>query len=73
MTYRKAKEKDLAKIVAMIADDELGKERENFQIPLPNEYLNAFQMIDADPNQELIVVENHQSEIIGTMQLSFIQ
>jgi len=51
MTYRKAKEKDLTKIIEMIADDELGKKRENFQIPLPNEYLHAFQMIDSDSNQ----------------------
>jgi len=73
MTYRKAKEKDLTTIVEMIADDELAKKRENFHIPLPNEYLKAFQRIDSDSNQELIVVENNQSEIIGTMQLSFIQ
>lgn len=73
MTYRKAKENDLATIVEMIADDELGKKRENYQIPLPSEYAHAFQMIDADSNQELIVVENNQSEIIGSMQLSFMQ
>lgn len=29
--------------------------------------------INADENQELIVVENDKSEIIGTLQLSFIQ
>lgn len=57
----------------MIADDELGKTRENFQRPLPTEYIKAFNNIDADQNQELIVVENENSEIIGTMQLSFIQ
>ncbi len=73
MTFREATEKDLTQIVKMIADDELGKKREHFKIPLPDAYLNAFQMIDSDSNQELIVVENSQSEIIGTMQLSFIQ
>ena len=57
----------------MIADDELGKTRENYKIPLPTEYLNAFENIDTDKNQELIVVENENSEIIGTLQLSFIQ
>lgn len=30
-------------------------------------------LINADSNQELIVVENDQKEIIGTLQLSFIQ
>lgn len=73
MIFRKAIRNDVAKIVEMIADDELGKNREQYQIPLPNEYLLAFENIDADQNQELIVVENENAEIIGTLQLSFIQ
>tara|TARA_B110000093_G_scaffold172778_1_gene204143 strand:+ start:446 stop:901 length:456 start_codon:yes stop_codon:yes gene_type:complete len=73
MKFRKATENDVSTIVEMITDDGLGKARENFQIPLPTEYLNAFKKIDADQNQELIVVENENSEIIGTLQLSFIQ
>ena len=73
MKFRKASKNDVVKIVEMIADDELGKKRENFQIPLPKEYLIAFENIDADPNQELIVVEDEQAQIVGTLQLSFIQ
>jgi GNAT superfamily N-acetyltransferase len=73
MKFRTATKNDIAKIVEMIADDELGKARENYQIPLPTEYLNAFENIDTDKNQELIIVENENSEIIGTLQLSFIQ
>ena len=73
MKFRTATRNDIAKIVEMIADDELGKTRENYQIPLPTEYLDAFENIDTDKNQELIVVENENSEIIGTLQLSFIQ
>jgi len=73
MVFRKATRNDVSKIVEMIADDELGKNREKFQIPLPTEYLNAFKNIDVDKNQELIVVENGNAEIIGTLQLSFIQ
>ncbi|PRX55355.1 GNAT family N-acetyltransferase [Flagellimonas meridianipacifica] len=73
MTFRKALKSDIAKIVEMIADDELGKTREKFVSPLPIEYHTAFENIDADNNQELIVVENEESEIIGTLQLSFIQ
>lgn len=73
MTFRKAAKNDLLNIVEMIADDELGKTRETFQEPLPAYYINAFKNIDNDPNQELIVVENENAEIIGTMQLSFIQ
>jgi len=73
MKFREATEKDVVKIVEMIADDKLGKTRENFQIPLPKEYINAFEVINADQNQELIVVENEAAEIIGTLQLSFLQ
>ena len=73
MNFRKATQKDISKIVEMIADDELGKTRENFQNPLPKEYLEAFKNINTDKNQELIVVENDELEIIGTLQLSFIQ
>ncbi|SNR83467.1 GNAT family N-acetyltransferase [Lutibacter flavus] len=73
MNFRKATEKDVIAIVEMIADDVLGKARENFQIPLPKEYYSAFKNINNDDNQELIVVENDELEIVGTMQLSFIQ
>ena len=73
MIFRKATEKDVSAIVQMIADDKLGKERENFQIPLPSEYLEAFENINADSNQELIVLENEDAEIIGTLQMTFIQ
>lgn len=73
MRIRKATATDVSTIVAMLADDEFGKTRENYQHPLPPEYLEAFQVIQQDQNQELMVVENEQGEIIGTMQLSFIR
>ena len=48
MKFRKeATENDVLVIVEMIADDELGKKRENFQIPLPSEYLKAFEKINS--------------------------
>jgi ribosomal protein S18 acetylase RimI-like enzyme len=72
MNFRKATREDVKAIVSMLADDELGRQRENFTNPLPNSYYTAFDNIDNDPNQELIVVED-QVEIIGTLQLSFIQ
>jgi len=73
MKFRKATVNDVSAIVGMIADDELGKTRENFRDPLPTEYLKAFENINADQNQELIVVENDNAEVVGTLQLSFIQ
>ena len=54
MNFRKAKKNDISIIVQMIADDELGKKRENFQRSLPKEYLKAFENISSDENQELL-------------------
>lgn len=73
MKIRKAIEEDIPKIIEIIADDELGKKRENYKIPLPKGYIDAFNAINADVNQELMVVEDEHFEIIGTFQLSFIQ
>jgi GNAT superfamily N-acetyltransferase len=73
MIFRQATRNDVQAIVKMLADDELVKKRENFQIPLPDEYLIAFENINGDENQELIVIENKNLEVIGTLQLSFIQ
>lgn len=73
LVFRKATIKDLPQIIEMIADDELGVTREDFQLPLPKKYLVAFENIRLDKNQELIVVEFKNSEIVGTLQLSFLQ
>jgi GNAT superfamily N-acetyltransferase len=73
MKFRNAVKEDVPFIVQMMADDELGKLREDFKDPLPSTYYQAFSNIDNDPNQELIVIENESGEIIGTLQLSFIQ
>lgn len=69
--FRKASAADLPAIVALLADDELGRERENPSLPLRLEYKDSFQAIDCDPNQFLAVAE-WEGEVIGTLQLSFI-
>lgn len=73
MSIRRAIKTDVKHIVEMIANDKLGKLRENFQVPLPQKYYDAFAKIDLDPNQELVVIENETHQVIGTLQLSFIQ
>jgi GNAT superfamily N-acetyltransferase len=73
MKFRKATREDLPFIVQMLADDELGQIREDFRMPLPPQYYQAFTNIDNDPNQELVVVDNELGEPIGTLHLSFIQ
>ena len=72
LTYRLATEADLVDIVRMLADDKLGAKRENFQLPLPAVYQNAFNIIIADKHQELTVVEL-DNEIIASFQLTFTQ
>ena len=73
MKIRKAIYQDLIAIVQLLAQDKLGQTREAPQLPLSDVYEKAFQNIQADPNQNLMVVENEAGEIIGTFQLSFIQ
>nr|WKN34073.1 GNAT family N-acetyltransferase [Tunicatimonas sp. TK19036] len=72
MTIRIATRADVPAIVKMLADDALGQQRERYEIPLPEAYYTAFEQIDQDPNQELLVAEDEQQEVIGTLQLSFI-
>jgi GNAT superfamily N-acetyltransferase len=72
MKFRKATIRDVTTIVQMIADDALGRKRENFVIPLPKSYYDAFERIDSDNNQELTVVENVVGEVIGVFQMTFI-
>ena len=55
----------------LLADDPLGAKRERFEIPLPGSYLRAFEAIDADPNNELVVA-CLGTEVVGVLQLTFI-
>jgi len=73
LNIRIARKTDVFAIVAMIANDNLGSLRENFQNPLPPAYYDAFENISHDQNQELMVMETEDGMIIGTLQLSFIQ
>lgn len=69
--FRLAKRRDLPAIVQMLAEDELGAQRERFETPLPQVYYDAFEAIQTDPNQELVVAEV-DGEVIGTLQLMFL-
>jgi GNAT superfamily N-acetyltransferase len=69
--FRPAKRADLPAIVRMLADDDLGSQREQYEDPLPKSYYSAFEQIDKDPNHELIVAEL-DGELIGTLHLMFL-
>jgi GNAT superfamily N-acetyltransferase len=55
----------------MLADDALGALRERYTTPLPEAYYAAFEAIEADPNNELVVAERG-GEVVGVLQLTFI-
>ena len=68
-TLRRARREDVPDIVALIADDQLGATRDD-----PGDhaaYLGAFEAIDADPAQTLVVAER-DGVVVGTLQLSII-
>ena len=69
--FRRAGQADLPAIIALLADDPLGSQRELLTDPLPESYLQAFAAIDADPNN-LLVVADLEGVIAGTMQLTFL-
>jgi GNAT superfamily N-acetyltransferase len=69
--FRLATRADLPSIVCMLADDELGSQRERVERPLSESYYSAFEQINKDPNHELIVAEL-EGEVIGTLHLMFL-
>lgn len=70
-TFRRATSDDLSAVVAMLADDTLGRAREDSGPPLNPRYAEAFAAIDGDPNQLLAVAEK-AGQVVGCLQLSFI-
>ncbi len=71
LSFREAATPDLPTIIAILADDDFGRGRENASLPLDQAYVNAFHAIVTDPHQHLILVEQ-EGEIAGFFQLSFI-
>ena len=71
ISIRRAIEADVAAIVAMLADDALGRAREDASLPLAQPYLDAFAAIEGDPNQ-LLAVMTDGDDVIGTLQITFL-
>lgn len=70
-TVRRATKADLPAIIALLADDELGKNREVASEEISPAYLDAFEIINHDPNAEIIVM-TAEDEIIATAQVNYI-
>lgn len=65
-TLARAAAADLPELVALLADDVLGQERE---VAAPESYRSAFARIDADDGQLLLAVRDEGSRLVATMQL----
>nr|WP_141680244.1 GNAT family N-acetyltransferase [Bacillus sp. FJAT-26390] len=71
LNIRTATINDLEGIVRLLVDDELGVSREQYELPLPQAYIDAFSEIQKqDGNSIVVAVENE--EVIGCLQLTFI-
>ncbi|MFI5993248.1 GNAT family N-acetyltransferase [Streptomyces sp. NPDC051362] len=69
LEIRAAVADDVHTIVAMLADDPLGAQRESPDDLTP--YLDALKRLSADPNQHLVVAVR-ESRVVGTLQLTVI-
>ena len=65
---RHATEADLPRIVELLAQLSLDEPREELGPPLPEAYRLAFQQIQADPNQRLLLAEAG-GRVVGTASL----
>jgi GNAT superfamily N-acetyltransferase len=69
LDIRPAEAGDVPAIVAMLADDPLGTQRESPDDLAP--YLAALKRLAADPNQHLVVAVR-EGRVVGTLQLTVI-
>jgi ribosomal protein S18 acetylase RimI-like enzyme len=69
--FRQAHRDDLTAIIALLADDALGANREDASIPPASAYVEAFEAIDNDPHQ-LLAVGQRAGTVIACLQITFI-
>lgn len=68
---REAVHADLPSVVRMLADDELGRTREDYRIPLPESYNKAFEEISKSDENALLVAVS-EGKVVGVLQVTFI-
>ena len=68
-TILRAQAQDVPQLVALLADDVLGRERESADLA---PYEQAFERIDRDENQLLLAVRDEPGQIVATMQLTLL-
>jgi GNAT superfamily N-acetyltransferase len=70
VTFRAARRDDVPAILGLLAEDPVSARREHVGEEVDAGYWRAFELIDADPNNALIVAER-AGEVVGTCQLTF--
>ena len=71
LNARKMRKADLGVVVSLLADDELGRSREDKTKVVHADYTRAFEQIDNDLNQYAAIFEIN-GETIGCLQITFI-
>lgn len=71
VTFRTARRDDLDAIVAMLADDDIARSRSGHVAQVTPGVTAAFDEIERDPNNELIVGEQ-DGAIVASLQLTYI-
>jgi len=71
LLFRHATQNDLESMVFLLSNDSLGKKREDRTAPINEAYVRAFEAIEHDPNNNLIVVQ-YEQQIVGMLQLTYI-
>jgi ribosomal protein S18 acetylase RimI-like enzyme len=69
MYHIKSTINDIQRIVELLAEDEFGASREVFSQQIDPSYLEAFKLIDSDPNQYLMAVEQ-DGVVVATCHLT---
>lgn len=68
--FRLARKADVAAIVATYAEDILGRDRETTAAKLDPGYLAAWEAIESDPNNEIVVAEI-EGTVVGSLQVTY--
>ena len=69
ISFRKAERRDVPAIVRLLADDALGAKREIVSDPLPDAYYRAFDAMNAQGGNEMIVGDL-DGRVVACLQLS---